>query len=57
MGRGNERFSARQGHMTKMAAMSIYDKNPLKSFQNQRANDLSVWYEALGMRVQESLFK
>ena len=37
------------GHMTKMADMSIYDKN-LK-------NHLESWFAALGTRVLESLFK
>ena len=33
------------GHMTKMAATPIYDKN----LQNQKADDLGTWYVALGM--------
>ena len=38
------------GHMTKMAAMPIYCKNPLKNLlQNQKAGDLGTWYVALGM--------
>ena len=37
--------------MTKMAATSIYDKNPSKIFfsGNQMANDLGPWYVALGL--------
>ena len=37
------------GHMAKMAAMPIYGKNPLKVFQNQKADDFGTWYVALGM--------
>ena len=38
------------GHMTKMAAMPIYGKNPLKNLlQNQKADDLGTWYVAFGM--------
>ena len=33
------------GHMTKMATMPIYGKNPLKS----SPDDLRTWYVALGM--------
>ena len=32
------------GHMTKMTAMPIYGKNPLKKLlQNQKASDLETW--------------
>ena len=32
------------GHMTKMAATPIYDKNPLKNLlQNQIVDDLRIW--------------
>ena len=32
------------GHMTKMAAMPIHDKNLKKSsFRNQKADDLETW--------------
>ena len=34
------------GHLTKMAAMPIYGKNPLKIFF---ADDLGTWYVALEM--------
>ena len=39
------------GHMTKMATMPIYDKNPFKYLLpwNQKANGLVTWYVALGM--------
>ena len=39
------------GHLTKMAATSIYGKNPLKNLllQKQKADDLGTWYVALGM--------
>ena len=46
------------GHMTKMTAMPIYGKNPLKIFlQNQKVSDLGTWYVALGMWSLPSLFK
>ena len=43
------------GHMTKLAAMPIYDKNLL--LQNQKADDLESWYVASGISVLPSLFK
>ena len=47
------------GHMTKMAAMPIYGKTPLKNLllQNQEADDLGTKYVALGMLGLPSLFK
>ena len=47
------------GHMTKMAAMSIYGKKPFKNLllQNQKADDLGTWYVALGVLGLPSLFK
>ena len=42
------------GHMTNMAAMSIYGKNPSL---NQKAHDLVIWYAALGARVLSDLFR
>ena len=47
------------GHMTKVAAMPIYGKNPFKNLllQNQEADDLGTWYVALGMWSLPSLFK
>ena len=46
------------GHMTKMAAMPIYDKN-LKNLllRNQKTNDLETWYAASSARVIPNLFK
>ena len=46
------------GHMTNMAAMSIYGKT-LKNFllQNQWTNDLETWYVALSVQVLPRLFK
>ena len=36
--------------MTKMAATSIYGKNPFKNLlQNQKADDLGTWYVAFGL--------
>ena len=39
-----------QGHMTKMAAMAINSKKPLKIVfsrtKNQKAYDFETWYEA-----------
>ena len=45
--------------MTKMTAMPIYGKNPLKInlFRNQKADDLGTWYVALVMWGLPSLFK
>ena len=47
------------GLMAKIAAMSIYGKNPSKNvlLQNQRANDLVAWYVALGPWAHHKLFK
>ena len=46
---GTEVCSNGPGHMTKMAAMPIYDKN-LKNLllRNQTADDLETWYAASG---------
>ena len=44
-------------HMTKITAMPIYGKNPLKNLQNQKAGDLGTWDVALGMWGLPSLFK
>ena len=45
-------------HMTKITAMPIYGKNPLKNLlQNQKAGDLGTWNVALGMWGLPSLFK
>ena len=44
-------------HMTKMAAMTIYDRN-LENLLlwNKKADDLECWFVALGARVLPSLF-
>ena len=46
------------GHMTRMAAMPIYDIN-LKNLllRNQKTDDLESWYAALGAQVLPNLFK
>ena len=46
------------GHMTNMAVMPIYSKN-LKNIRlrNQKADDLEVWYPALGAQLLPNLFK
>ena len=46
-------------HMTKMAALPIYDKKAKKNhlLWNQKIDDLESWYAALGTRVLPSLFK
>ena len=36
MGRGNEKYSLHLGHMTKMTAMPVYGKNPLKIFSEEK---------------------
>ena len=51
-------YSNGPGHMTKMAAMSIYGKNLKKSSSPEpKADDLETWYSALGAQVLPSLFK
>ena len=51
---GTKICSNAPGHMTKMAAMPIYGKNPLKNLlQIQKP----TWYVALGMWGLPSLFK
>ena len=54
---GTKVYSNGPGHMTKMAAMPIYDKNLKKLLRNQKADDLETWYAALGTRILPSLFK
>ena len=55
---GTKVCSSGLGHMTKMAAMSIYGKNPIKNLlQNQKADDLGTWYVVFGMWGLPSLFK
>ena len=51
-------FSNGPGHMTKTAAMPMYDKNLKNSSSpEQKADDLETWYAALGAQVLPSLFK
>ena len=46
------------GHITKMAAMSIYGKNLINLLlRNPKADDLETWYAASGARVLPRLFK
>ena len=46
------------GHITKMVAMPMYGKTFTNLLlQNQRADDLETWYQALGAQVLTSLFK
>ena len=54
---GTKVCSNGHGHMTKMAAMPIYDKNLKHLLQNQKAYDLETWYVASGARVLPRLFK
>ena len=46
------------GHMTKMAAMPIYNKNRKNLLlQKQRADDFEIFYATSGAQVLISLFK
>ena len=47
------------GHMTKMAAMPIYGKNPFKNLllRNRQADFHETWYVALGTPAHHNLFK
>ena len=46
------------GHMTKMAAMPIYGKNPSKIFFSRtRADFHETWYVASGTPAHHSLYK
>ena len=47
------------GHMTKMAAMPIYGKNPLKNLplRNRQTDFYETWYVASGTPSHHSLFK
>ena len=56
--RGTKVYINGQGHMTKMAAMSIYGKN-LKNLllQNQRSYYLEIWHVALGNQVLKNFYK
>ena len=59
MGWGTEVCWNGPGHMTKMAATSIYGKNLKKNLlpRNQKADDFESWYVASGAPVLPSLFK
>ena len=47
-----------QGHMTKMAAMTINSKKPLKSSSSEpEGYDFETWYEASGNGAPQSLYK
>ena len=51
-------YTKHLGQMTKMAAMTIFGKNLLNFFlQNKRASDLETWNVALGMWGISCLFK
>ena len=56
---GKKVYINSQGHMTKMAAMAIDRKKPLKIFllQNQKANDFETWCEASVTGALQSLYK
>ena len=46
------------GHMTSMAAMPVYGKNPKNLLlHNQLTNDIETLYVALSMQVLPRLFK
>ena len=56
--RGTKVCSNGPGHMTKVVAIPIYDKNVKKSSSPQpKAYDLETWYVASGARVVPTLFK
>ena len=59
LGRGDESLFADLGHMTKIAAMPIYGKNPSKNLllQNRQADFYETWYVASGTPTHHSLFK
>ena len=59
MGQGNESWLNDPGHMKKMAAMPIYNKNLKKNLllRNQRADELETWYTVSGAQVLPSSFK
>ena len=52
-------YSRHLSHMTKMAAMPIFGKNPSKNLllQNRRADFQETWYVASGTPAHHSLFK
>ena len=54
---GMKVYSNDPGHLTKMAATSIYGKNVQNLLQNQKADELETWYRASGTQSLQSLFK
>ena len=50
-------FTNNQGHMTKIGAMPIYGKNPLKFLRNHWTDFNETWPEALGTRVLQCVYK
>ena len=59
MGWGNESCSNGPSHMTKMAAIYIYNNKTLTNLLlwNQKADDLETLYATLGARALPILFK
>ena len=60
LGKGETKvYSNGPGHLTKMAAMSIYGKNLKKNLllRNQTTDDFEILYATLGAQVLPSLFK
>ena len=56
--RGTKVCSNSPGHMTKMGAIPIYDKNLKKSSPEPKDfDDFEILYATLGARVLPSLFK
>ena len=45
------------GHMTKMAAMPIYGKNPSKNFFSAETNFKETWREATMAKVLQCIHK
>ena len=46
-----------QGRLTKMAAMAIKSKKPLKNLLLQKAYDFETWHEASGGEALQSSYK
>ena len=59
MGRGINVFINNPGHMTKVAAMPIYGKNPFKILllMNQWTDFNKTWHDALGTEVLQCVYK
>ena len=45
------------GHITKMAAMTIYGKNLKNLLQNQKSYDIETWHVASETQALQSLYK